>query len=309
MLLIRTDNEGNLLWNATFDLVHWEGGQFLVECLDGGFALVGIKDGVCVLRTDAQGTALWNRTFSDGVPYSIVECRSGGFAISGYTNGAGVGLSDALLLRIDDSGSCLWNTTWGWKNTYTQGMALVECRAGDYLVTGSSKVYREPEKAMFVCRVGANGNQVFTRTYGGMHGNHDCGYAIVESECCGFLIVGVYDELGVPLGEVWAVRANATGGILWSCTYGTSGPDLGAAAVALGDYGFALTGYTASFGTGLLDLDVWLLRVAPENCTSEPTIPLTPPIPGFPITSLITGVLVAMTIVLVLRQARKKEPQ
>lgn len=82
--LVRTDKDGNLVWNRTYGGTKNETAYDVSVAPDGGLLMVGVAasadlpqgqkvaggEDAWVLRTDANGNLLWNRTFG-GMGHSI----------------------------------------------------------------------------------------------------------------------------------------------------------------------------------------------------------------------------------------------
>ncbi|MHA2427662.1 MAG: hypothetical protein ACXADB_06540, partial [Candidatus Hermodarchaeia archaeon] len=88
----------NLIWNRTYSRSTYDRGYGVVECQDGGFAIIGetrqegveFRSDVWLLRVDESGNLLWNTTFGsvdDERGYDLVERRNGGFAFVGIRDG------------------------------------------------------------------------------------------------------------------------------------------------------------------------------------------------------------------------------
>ena len=93
MLLMKTDVEGNLVWEKTYGGPQEEMGYSLELTQDGGFIIVGFTDSygagnkdVFIVRTDSNGDSLWTRTFgdtTDDIGYSVAAISNGDFIIAG----------------------------------------------------------------------------------------------------------------------------------------------------------------------------------------------------------------------------------
>jgi len=82
----------------------------------------------------------------------------------------------------------------------------------------------------------------WSKTYGGKHSER--AYALVETSDGGFAMAGY------QFGDIWLVRTDAYGNVLWNRTYGSG---CAYALVETYDGGFALAGCTESFNAGALD--------------------------------------------------------
>jgi hypothetical protein len=82
-------------------------------------------------------------------------------------------------------------------------------------------------------------------------------YSLVETSDGGFAIAGGQQALGVSY-DYWLVKTDANGGIQWSQSYGGNSIEMTKSLVETVDGGYALAGYTESFGAG--SSDFWLVK-------------------------------------------------
>lgn len=260
VLLVRTDANGNLLWNHTYGGAGYDQGYSIVECQAGGFALIGDYDlytkdsGMWLLRTDADGNLLWNQTYG-GTGYSIVECQTGGFAITGtapQSNNSG----DLLIFRTSENGTLLWRRTYGW-GYMDVGQSIFEASGGGFAVAGHT-LFPEDKPGLWVWlfRIDENGNHLWNHTYAGSGWDH--AYSLTECSNGDFAISGTFDFQGKDGSDMYILRTDADGALLWNKTYGGSNYDEGYSIVECNDEGLAVVGYTKSIWSGF---DLWLVRI------------------------------------------------
>ncbi|MEI6816886.1 MAG: T9SS type A sorting domain-containing protein [Bacteroidota bacterium] len=96
----------------------------------------------------------------------------------------------------------------------------------------------------------------FQKVFGG--GNADICNDAIQTSDNGFVMVGQTNSFGAGAGDVYVVKCDSTGSILWTKTYGGSQDESGASIQQTNDHGFIITGYTFSFGNG--GEDVYLIR-------------------------------------------------
>jgi len=99
----------------------------------------------------------------------------------------------------------------------------------------------------------------WTRTYGG--NDDDRGYSVQQTSDGGYIITGRTTSYGTGTEDVYLIRTNALGGILWTKTYGGTGvddDDWGESVQQTSDGGFIIAGYTGFLG--LVVQDVYLIK-------------------------------------------------
>ncbi len=87
----------------------------------------------------------------------------------------------------------------------------------------------------------------------GLSSADDYGRAVLETNDGGIAIVGYTGSYGAGGFDVWLIKTDADGNILWTKTYGGVGDDYGYSLKQTDDDGFIIGGATNSFGVGGLD--------------------------------------------------------
>lgn len=259
--LLRVDDSGNLLWNTTFGSVDDERGYDLVERPAGGFAFVGVRDGnMFFVETNLNGFHLWSRTLYAGevsLGFSIVACQTFGFAILGM-----ISYNQTWLIRMNELNLVLWNQTYD--VALSEGSdTLVECQDGGFAFTGTSNYYNTPDVMLF--RTDQNGTLLWNQAYGGSGDYFSQG--LVECTDGGFAFSGAKREYGDGEFNIWLVRTDPFGEMMWNTTYGDENEyGIVNSIVQTSSGGFALTGFEDSYAT---NYDVVFLVTDPSG---EPLI-------------------------------------
>jgi len=102
----------------------------------------------------------------------------------------------------------------------------------------------------------AQPDSLWSRTYGG--GANDWCNSVVQTADGGYALAGITLSFGAGEADFWLVRTSENGDSLWSRTYGGSYWDGCLSFIQTADGGFALAGYTSSFGAG--SYDFWFVR-------------------------------------------------
>jgi len=98
---------------------------------------------------------------------------------------------------------------------------------------------------------------LWTRTYGG--DNQDIGYSIEVLPKGEFIIVGETKSFGFGNRDVYLIKTDSLGEVLWTKTYGGIENDGGRVIRRSYDGGFIIAGYTESFDPGVCN--IYLIKI------------------------------------------------
>ncbi|MBI4931708.1 MAG: T9SS type A sorting domain-containing protein [Bacteroidetes bacterium] len=252
-----------------------EENNYCIHTPDGGFLIAGSTTSagaggrdIYVMRTDSAMNILWSRTFggpNDDVlfdrqptlslgqiatPIGAIQGPSGGFIILGHTFSFGQGSSDLYLLRIGDSGNLIWSKTFG-TNQIERGISVQQLSNGDLLLLGDVESGPFGGKDVYIIRTDVNGNTLWNKRLGA--GGADQIFGAQVTSDGGFIFAGATTSSGAGNFDAHLLKSDASGNIQWSKTYGGFSNDSYQSIVELSSGGYAVTGYTQSFGAGTHD--------------------------------------------------------
>ncbi|MDZ7821590.1 MAG: PQQ-binding-like beta-propeller repeat protein [Candidatus Marinimicrobia bacterium] len=98
---------------------------------------------------------------------------------------------------------------------------------------------------------------LWTKTYGGT--DIDAAYAIIQTLDGELAILAETGSYGEGSYDIWFLKTNKNGDILWTELFGGEGFDVCASLVQANDDGYVILGYTNSYGVG--SLDIWLIKI------------------------------------------------
>ena len=268
--LVRTDSAGDTLWTRTYGSSLQDLSYVVHETADSGFVVAGYRDGpsefvkgdLWLLRLDAAGETLWTRIYGgagEEMAHAVEELPDGGFLLAGHTSTYGAGNKDLWLLRTDARGETLWTRVYG-GTKHDVGYDVAPAHDG-FFVTGyidgpSSSIGGD----LWLLRIDDSGDTLWTKRYGGS--GAEVGLfmrAVSDSE---WLITGSTASRGAGGDDVWLLKVNDRGDTVWTSTYGGRQFDGGGGFTACPD-GYAVVGYTSSFGAGGADL--YIIRTGPDT--------------------------------------------
>ena len=203
------------------------------------------------LTGNVQG---WNKTYQGGnVALSVVQASDEGYALSGYSVSFGVGAS-FYLVKTDSAGNALWNRAYGGTGTDI-AYSVVQASDGGYALAGETDSSGAGGIDFWLVKTDSAGNQQWNKTYGGT--GSDYAYSMVQASDGGYVLAGQTNSFGAGGYDVYLVKTDASGNMQWNKTYGGEKWDSSSSVVQTGDGGYALAGYTHSYG---VSSDFWLVK-------------------------------------------------
>lgn len=188
--------------------------------------------------------------------YTGMEISRNTLLITALTFAALIG-TVALLTTVYATQGTLspaWNRTFD-NGYYDYGSSVIQTADGGFAIAGgSSPTYKGDRNALLI-KTDGNGSLQWQRLYGG--DKFDYGYAVVETAGGGYALVGVTYSRGNGSGDVYLVRADSGGNVLWERTFGGHGYDEGRALLQTQDGGFLIAGVAGTRDNGS---DIYLAR-------------------------------------------------
>ncbi|HYV92665.1 MAG TPA: T9SS type A sorting domain-containing protein [Chitinophagales bacterium] len=204
----------------------------------------------------AQFENAYGRNTNDGGNSVQLTPLDGGYIISGAIN-FGDDQNDVLLLKTNADGVLLWSRTYGGGND-EWGNSAKQTRNGEYIITGWTRSFDLPHWDVLLIRTLPNGDPIWTKTYGDAESGVDRGNVVDTTDDGGFIIGGWTQSFGAGLNDFYLIKTDENGDLLWTRTFGGTNNERGSTVQQTSDGGYIITGYTASFGAG--DLDVYLIK-------------------------------------------------
>jgi predicted secreted protein len=263
--LIKTDSNGNKVWDKTFGGTLGDLGMSVQQTSDGGYVVVGYTssygaggDDVWLIKTDSNGNEAWDKTFggtSDDGGMSVQQTSDGGYVIAGYTSSHGIGGDDVWLIKTDSNGSKVWDRTFGGLSD-DMGVSIRQTSEGGYVVAGYTSSYGAGAGDVWLIKTDSNGSKVWDKTFGGT--SSDGGLSVQQTSDGGYVIAGSTTSYGSGGNDVWLIKTDSNGSKVWDKTFGGTSEDAAWSVQQTSDGGYIITGFTVSYGAG--GDDVWLIK-------------------------------------------------
>jgi hypothetical protein len=191
--LIKTDSSGNMLWNRTYGGTETEVARSVVETSDGGYAILGEKDGdVWLIKTDETGEVELSETYGGAeIDYAgDLVLTSDGYVILGYNHGASQTNNGCWLTKTNELGEVEWTKTYT-KRSHFPTYSLISTSDGGYAVGSENGDF-------WLLKTDSLGNEEWTMTYGLTRQSVAC--SLVETSD------GKYVLAGTISGDIWVLK-------------------------------------------------------------------------------------------------------
>jgi len=252
-------------WNQTYGGSGRDDAYSVIQTSDGGYAISGWTDSfgaggpdAWLVKTDQIGNMQWNQTYGGGNwDYSsegLIQTNDGGYALAARTRSFG-NYDLFWLIKTNSNGDLQWNKTFGGTG---QDIAtdVVQTTDGGYALVGYSQSFGPGPYAAWLIKTNSNGESQWNRTYGGV--NTDIANSVVQTRDGGFLMAGRTDSFGAGGEDFWLIKTDSNGIAQWNQTYGGTDAETAGCAIQTSDGGYAISGWTRSFGAG--GYDFWLIK-------------------------------------------------
>ena len=214
--LVKTDSLGDTLWTRTYGGIdhEYDWGNAVLQASDSGYIVVGMLSWyVGLIKTDSSGDTLWTQTYGTDLSEgrSIQQTPAGGYIIVGIIDDFGD--LNVFLIKTDTDGDTIWTRTYGGTNDdIIWGRSSVDTTAdGRYIVTGGTQSFGAGLWDVWLLKIHANGDTLWTRTYGGT--DNDLGYSVQQTYDGGYIIVGYTESFGAGGRDVWLLKTEPDVGI------------------------------------------------------------------------------------------------
>ncbi|MEO0895392.1 MAG: caspase family protein [Bacteroidota bacterium] len=180
-----------------------------------------------------------------GGPYNehaikALHCQDGDIVVAGTTYSFGKGKSDVWVMKVDQFGEELWRKYLGTEGfDWVSGM--IETRDGNYTLAGYRKHPDSTHNDGWVAQLNRYGELMWEHTFGGKKADEI--KALIQTQDGGFALTGFTDSKGKGKGDIWLVRLNAVGNLLWEKTYGGKYEERGLAITEGKDNSLLIGGY------------------------------------------------------------------
>lgn len=260
----KLDNNGDIVWENTY------GGNMdeqIVSICPGlyfGYVVAGYTStdasglsDIWILYIDDNGDSIASvkyGSWSSDQAYCIRPNVDQGFIVS--SRSAIYQWGDQIhLMKLDISLDTIWTKLYGGP-MQDYGHMVEETSDYGYIIAGRSYTTVYPESGdAWVIKTDDNGDTLWTKKYGG--NDEDIFFALVETDD-GYIFAGQTWSFDAQLIDMYVVRTDDEGEVIWSNLYGGEGADYAYRIFEAPDGNYVISGYSTSFNDSR---DVYLIKI------------------------------------------------
>ncbi|SHM44821.1 T9SS type B sorting domain-containing protein [Flavobacterium xinjiangense] len=320
--VVKLDANRNIIWDKTFGGTGVDRLTSIIQTSDGGYLIGGSSNSnisgekadnsrgnldMWIIKIDASGNIMWQKTFggnnSDWVQ-SIVKTTDGGYILAGssHSNISGEksensrGLGDFWFLKIDSTGTIVWQKTIGGNNG-DYAKSIIATSEGNYIIGGDSSSNISGDKTektvnnstdVWLLKINDLGQILWqkdigadsTEAFADIRMTSDNGFILGIMSYSG--ISGYKTEASRGDRDYWIVKLDSTGKFEWDKTVGGDSLDQTQSIVQAKDGGYVALGWSQSTISGdktenksrLQDFWVVKLQLCSQNLSATSNSPI-----------------------------------
>jgi len=267
LYMLKLAKNGNKLWQKAYysDKDDYYAGNDIIKISDTNMLIAGTEDHVSffssevniylnAININGKRNGIKRYGGEDPERANSIVSVSDGYVIAGESDTWGHGGLDAYVIKIDKDGNRVWHNAFGFDDDETANQ-IITTRDGGYIIVGTTDSHYRTQKNVYVVKLSADGTREWQSFYGSKEA--DEGFAIAEARG-GYVIAGYTKGTPNYDSDVYLLKIDTNGNILWEKRYGSSKDDRANAIINVGD-GFVVAGYSTSIESH--SKDVYLLKI------------------------------------------------
>jgi hypothetical protein len=282
--LVKTDAQGNILWEQTYGFSGSDEGNHILETSDGHFLITGIIDVTASggdgifgrnatrhaggdywsLKVTQTGDLVWSRyyggSFTDSA-YGVVETTNQEFIIAGSSDSEDVNITnnkgtyDFWVVKAGTGGDLVWEKSYG-GDQIDEARDIISSGDGNYIVVGDTRssdqdvTENNGAADLWLVKISEAGDILWNRSIGGT--NFDVPRSINPTLDGGFIIAGSSRSSDGAVSsnqgqnDAWVVKVSNSGQLISQQTFGGSEIDFAYDAVQLQNGSIVVIGESSS---------------------------------------------------------------
>ncbi len=263
--VLKVDSMGHRIGAKSYTLPYTHYFRESKPTADGGFIIVGTNTigGSTMLKINALGSLEWTKSHSypsgQGMLAlaAIATTNDGGYVMTGSGK---FGSRQLLLFKTNAIGDTLWTKSFGdnalSSSSYYKGKAVMTDNQQNILVLADSSNGTTGGANISLLKTDSLGNVLWQKKYGGAA--DEAAISLEKTSDNGLIVLGNTKSFGNGGSDIYVVKTDASGNVLWSKTFGRSRNDFASAIKQTSDGGFIIVGSTQ---IDSLNFDVFIVKI------------------------------------------------
>lgn len=268
LFLTFTIHAAGQTFQRTYGSVEDDLGTQVLLTQDSAYAVVGTygaTGGMYLMKADSKGNSVWQKTYNPpNMLYYYSDCHfrqtpDKGFIITGSVHYTTKSQRDICLIKTNSSGDTIWTKFYSGPSpgpNFASAYEIILTSDGGYAIVGSQLAPHDAN--VFLLKTDDYGNLQWSKYYGGT--SDDEGYSLKQTGDGGYIITGYTNSFGQGK-DVYLLKVNSTGNLLWTKTYGGDYPSSAKHIEITKDGGFILTGTYGYLSGGKYVTDLFLMKL------------------------------------------------
>ena len=252
-------------WARSYGLENNDSAYAIAHTSDGGYIVAGYINSTDdtsnenghmeIIKLNSDGTIEWERSYSgDGKEEArYVQEVSDGYIVSGTTSSFGSAYTDIWVLKLAQDGTVIWEKRYG--GAYGEnGYKILPTSDGGFIIGGDTLSYGAGSGDLWLIKINDTGSIEWQKVYGGS--SYDYFENLIITSDGGYLLMGITQSFGAGGYDIWLLKIDSSGNVVWQKTYGGTAYDYGKVVVETAD-GYIILGHTNANG----NFDFWVLKI------------------------------------------------
>ncbi len=253
-------NNGSKKSEFVFGEIHRDVGKDIIVNADGIYVFGKTWDGgfpnndMVLSKLNFNGQREWKKYYGghhNDLGHRFIQAKDGGFVMVGHNRSVD-DFGDVYVVKADKNGELIWENHFG-EQFVDHGFDVVENEDGDFIVAGTiggffnptSSDYYNSNADIFIIKVNAAGEEIWTKTLGGEQ--HDWAKGIIAAPDGGYFICGSTQSEGAGSFDMFLIKIDEDGNQLWLKTFGGPEFEYGEQVKLSEDNNLFLLGTSASY--------------------------------------------------------------
>ncbi len=176
---------------------------------------------ISLIKYDDNGNILWEKSYGAmfrDYAYSIIETGDEHLLVCGTQSKAVRNPASIYLMKVDMDGNLVWEKNYGGGDN-DRAKKVISLSDGNYLLLAETMSEGEGEEDVKLLKINTEGNVLWEKVYG--FESSELPYDVIEMENGEILFTAASGNFS-DKRDVWLVKTNSAGEIIWSNSYGAA---------------------------------------------------------------------------------------